>query len=245
MSLKDISPDGIVFWEWGPVKLNATIVFTWIVMAMLTLGSWLITRKISTSEKISRWHNLLEVMLEATRKQIREVSQEEPDKYLPFIGTLFIFILVSNLLALVPGFIPPTSSLSTTAGLALCVFVAVQYFGILQKGLKGYLKNFIEPTPFMLPFNIIGELSRTLALAIRLFGNIMSGSKIAAILLAVAPLVFPVVMHALGILTGAIQAYIFAILAIVYIASGTKVKRDEYEEAKEEIDSRAAGENSV
>jgi F-type H+-transporting ATPase subunit a len=229
MSLKDISPDTVLFWQRGVLSLNATILFTWIIMALLTLVSWLVTRNLSTATQISRWQNLLEVLVSNMRNQIREVSQQEPDRYLPFIGTLFLFIAVSNLLAIIPGYIPPTGSLSTTAALAICVFVAVPVFGILDQGLRGYLKRYIRPTAFMLPFHVIGELSRTLALAVRLFGNMMSGVKIVAILLAIAPLFFPIFMYALGLLTGLIQAYIFAILAMVYIGSAIRAQHERKE----------------
>ncbi len=230
MSLKDISPDQVIIWEWGPVALNATIVFTWAVMTFMVLGSWLITRKLSTEERMSRWQNLLEVVVNGMRSQIRDISQKEPGPYLPFTGTLFLFILVSNILTIVPGYVAPTASLSTTAGLAICVFIAVPVYGILSLGVMGYLKQYVKPTVLMLPFNIMGELSRTLALAVRLFGNIMSGMKIVAILLAITPLIFPVVMHALGLLTGTIQAYIFAVLAMVYIASATRAHQEPKED---------------
>jgi F-type H+-transporting ATPase subunit a len=226
MNLKDISPDAIELWRLGPLSINATIVFTWIVMAILTITSWLITRDLSSGPEMSRWQNFLEVVVDGIRNQIREVSQQEPRQYLPFIGTLFLFVAISNILTVVPGFVPPTGSLSTAAALAICVFVAVPVYGILDQDLVSYLKRYLSPTPFMLPFNIIGELSRTLALAVRLFGNIMSGAKIGAILLAVTPLFFPIVMHALGLLTGLIQAYIFAILAMVYIASATRAQSE-------------------
>jgi F-type H+-transporting ATPase subunit a len=226
MQLKDISPDQVVIWQWKFMALNATILFTWGVMILMVAGSWLITRKLSTDVKISRWQNLLEVVIDAMRNQIREISQQSPGRYLYFVGSLFLFILVCNLLTVVPGYIAPTASLSTTAALAISVFIAVPVYGIMQRGVGGYLKQYIRPTVFMLPFNVIGEFSRTLALAVRLFGNIMSGMKIAAILLALAPLFFPIIMHALGLLTGTIQAYIFAVLAMVYIASATRVQED-------------------
>lgn len=229
MTMKQISPDQVIFWEWGPVHLNATIVFTWGVMTLLVLGSWLVTRRLSSGTKMSRWQNLLEVIVGYMQKEIKEISQQEVRSYLYFAGTLFVFILVSNLLTIVPGFVAPTASLSTTAGLAICVFVAVPVYGIISRGILGYLKQYIEPTVFMLPFNVMGELSRTLALAVRLFGNIMSGMKVAAILLALAPLFFPIIMHALGLLTGVIQAYIFAVLAMVYIASATKAQQEREE----------------
>lgn len=223
----NITPDTIVYWEAAPVKLNATLVFTWLVMTLLVLGSWLVTRRLTTGTTLPRGQNLLEVVVTGIREQIREVTQQDPDRYLPFVGTLFLFIAVSNVLAVVPGFQPPTGSLSTTAALALCVFVAVPVYGVAERGLVGYLKNYIRPSVFMLPFNVIGELSRTLALAIRLFGNVMSGTMIAAMLLAVAPFVFPVLMHALGLLTGLIQAYIFAVLALVYIAAATRGEQEQ------------------
>lgn len=226
MSLKDITPDMVTIWQWGAISLNATIVFTWIVMALIIVISWLVTRGLSVDAQASRWQTLLEVLVGGIRNQIREVSRQDPDRYLPFIGTLFLFIAVSNLLTLFPVYIPPTGSLSTTAALAICVFVAVPVYGIIDLGLLGYLKLYIQPTIFMLPFNIMGELSRTLALAVRLFGNIMSGTKILAILLAVMPFFFPILMRALGLLTGLIQAYIFAILAMVYIASATRVREE-------------------
>ncbi len=224
MDITQISPDQVIFWRWGFVKLNLTIVTTWGVMLLLVGGSAIITRKLVVGPRIPRWQNLLEVVVSTINRQIEEVVQREPRRYLPLIATLFLFIATSNLLAVVPGYYPPTSSLSTTSALALCALVAVPWFGITSQGLRGYLRQYLQPTPFMLPFNVIGELSRTLALAVRLFGNMMSGTKIGAILLAIAPLVFPVLMHLLGLLTGLIQAYIFSILALVYIASATRTQ---------------------
>jgi F-type H+-transporting ATPase subunit a len=221
-----ISPDTIVVWQWGPLTINATLLWTWAIMAVLVVGSWLVTRRLSTTAALSRWQNALEVLVTAMRRQISDVSRQDAGPYLAFVGTLFLFIALANLLAIVPGYVPPTGSLSTTAALALCVFVAVPLYGIMQQGLSHYLKQYVQPTVFMLPFNIFGELSRTLALAVRLYGNIMSGTVIAAILLSLAPLFFPIVMQALGLLTGMIQAYIFAILAMVYIASATRAHHD-------------------
>ncbi len=221
-----INPDQIVFFQWGWFVINSTIFFTWLVMFLLTFGSWLVTRKLTSEGELSRWQNLLEVVVSAITNQIREVSRQEPGPYLPFVGTLFIFIAISNILAVVPGYTPPTSSLSTTAALAICVFIAVPLFGIARQGVINYLRQYVQPTFFMLPFNIIGELSRTLALAVRLYGNIMSGTVIVAILLSITPLIFPVVMQVLGLITGLIQAYIFAILAMVYIASASRAHQE-------------------
>lgn len=194
-------------------------------MLLLGIGSWLVTRHLSTGIHLSRWQNLLEVLVSGLRDQIQQVSGQKTDRYLPFIGTLFIFIATSDFLEIVPGFRPPTSSLSTTAALAMCVFFAVPLFGIQQEGISGYLKHYFEPTPIMFPFLLISEFSRTLALAVRLFGNVMSGGMIVTILLSITPLFFPIVMQALSLLMGVIQAYIFAILAIVYIASGMEIQQ--------------------
>jgi len=221
-----INPDQIILFQQGWFTINATIAFTWMLIIILSIGSWLITRRLTSEGALTRWQNLLEVLIGGIKGQIREVSRQEPGPYLPFVGTLFIFIAISNILAIVPGYIPPTSSLSTTAALAICVFIAVPIFGIAQRGIPSYLKQYIQPTFFMLPFNIIGELSRTLALAVRLYGNMMSGTIIIAILLTITPLIFPVVMQALGLLTGLIQAYIFAILAMVYIASASTAHQE-------------------
>ncbi len=219
-----ISPDSIVYWHSGPVKLSATILNTWGLMLIMTLGSWLITRRLSTGMKIPRWQNLLEIVVVAIQKQLEETGLRTPRKYLDFVGTLFLFIAISNLCSIVPGFEPPTGSLSTTAALALAVFVAVPLYGIAENGIGKYLRRYLQPTVLMLPFNIISDLSRTLALAVRLFGNVMSGSMILGILLTIAPLFFPILMLALGLLTGMVQAYIFAILATVYIAAATRTE---------------------
>ncbi len=218
----EISPDQIVLVRLGPLALNATVAFTWLVMALLVVGAHLVTRRLTTDEALSRWQNLLEVLVVGMRDQIRDVTQTEPGRYLPFIGTLFLFIATSNILAVVPGFEPPTGSLSTTTALALCVLVAVPLYAVAERGVRGYLRKYVEPTPFMLPFNVIGEISRTVALAVRLYGNVMSGTVIVAILISVVPFFFPIVMQLLGLLTGLIQAYIFAVLAMVYIASAAR-----------------------
>lgn len=219
-----LTPDQIQF-QLGFITLNATLIFTWFVMGLLVIGSWWVTRKLSASTQMSQGQNLLEVLVLGINRHIRDISEQDPEPYLPFVGTLFIFIASSNLLTILPGYQPPTGSLSTTAALAICVFVAVPLFGIRKQGWQSYLKHYIEPTPIMLPFNLIGDVSRIISLAVRLFGNVMSGTMIVAILLSIAPLVFPVVMQAFGLLTGLIQAYIFAVLAMVFIAAATEAQR--------------------
>ena len=220
-----LSHDEIIFWQLGFFKLNATIVFTWALMLVLTVVAKLITRNISTGLQRSRWQNLLEIIVTGMVKQIQEVGLSHPQRYLGFLGTLFLFVAAASLCTVIPGFEPPTGSLSTTAALALCVFVAVPFFGIEEQGIGGYLKSYVEPTFIMLPFNIISEVSRTLALAVRLFGNMMSGAMIIAILLTITPFIFPIIMTVLGLLTGMVQAYIFSILAAVYIAAAVQVRK--------------------
>jgi F-type H+-transporting ATPase subunit a len=220
-----LSPDQIVFWEHGIFKLNATIVFTWALMLVLAIGAKFITRHLTTDHTRSRWQNLLEIIVTAISKQIGEVGIPHPNRYLGFLGTLFLFVAAASLSSVIPGYEPPTASLSTTVALALCVMVAVPMFGISEQGVGTYLRSYIQPTWVMLPFNIISEISRTLALAVRLFGNMMSGAMIIGILLTITPFIFPVVMTALGLLTGMVQAYIFFILATVYIAAATRTQK--------------------
>lgn len=222
----EISLDNLVLWRFGPAVLNATILYTWLIMGLLSLASWLVSRRLTSGPRLSRGQNLLEVLVLGMRSQIQQISQQNPDRYLPFIGTLYLFIAVSNLLAFVPGYHPPTDSLSTTAALAGCVFLAVPLYGISQRGLGGYLSHYLKPTVFMLPFHVLSELSRTLALAVRLFGNVMSGVLLGGIVLVVAPLFFPILLQVLELLIGQIQAYIFAVLATVYIASAVQTQEE-------------------
>ncbi len=216
----NLSPDEIVYFSVGPLDISATLVFTWIVMALLVGVSLLVRRSLRVEPPIGRTQLAFEAIIAFVLDQIREVARQEPRPYLPFVGTLLLFILCSNVLAIVPGFHPPTGSLSTTAALALAVFFAVPVFGISRVGLRRYLRTYLEPFPIMLPFTVLGEITRTLALAVRLFGNVMSSSMMVAILLVVAPLVFPVLMQVLGLLMGVLQAYIFTVLALVYVAAG-------------------------
>lgn len=221
-----LSPDDIIYWQAGFFKLNATILWTWAIMLFLVIGARLITRRLSTDIHISRWQNMLEIIVLGILQQMKEVGLKQPQRYIGYLGTLFIFIVTANLCTIFPVYEPPTGSLSTTAGLAISVFIAVPLFGIEKRGLMGYIKTYLEPTPIMLPFNIVSEFSRTLALSVRLFGNIMSGSMILAILLTITPFIFPIIMTLLGLLTGVIQAYIFSILATVFVASAMQSSED-------------------
>ncbi|OCB78510.1 F0F1 ATP synthase subunit A [Flavobacterium crassostreae] len=220
-----LSPDETIFWEYGFITINLTIVTTWAVMVLLVVAALLITRKLKTGIQISRWQCFFEMLVVGINDQIEEIGLKNPKEYIGFIGTLFLFIVISNVLIILPWYEPPTGSLSTTTALAICVFLAVPYFGIAKTGVLGYLKTYIQPTFIMLPFNLISDITRTLALAVRLFGNMMSGGLIIAILLSITPFLFPIVMKVLGLLTGVVQAYIFAILATVYIAAAVEEGR--------------------
>lgn len=219
----EITPDNVVLWRWGVVTINATLAWTWVVMGVLVAGCWTWTRGLEATAMPSRPQQLLEASVELIGQQIRDVSGRPAESLLPFVGTLFLFILTSNVLSIVPGYHAPTGSLSTTAALALCVYGAVPLFGIRERGLRGYLRYYAEPSLLMLPLTFIGEVSRTVALALRLFGNMMSGAVMVAMFISLAPLLVPAVLQAFGIVVGAIQAYIFSVLATVYIASAMRV----------------------
>lgn len=230
----EVSPDQIVIDARSPLILNATLLFTWITMGLLVgLSGW-VTRQLSVRPQLPPWQNGLEMVVDGICNQIREITQHDPEPYLSFVGTLFLFIVTCNLLTVIPGYHAPTGSLSTTVALALCVFVAVPIFGIRQQGVGRYFKSYLEPTPIMLPFQIVGEFSRTLALAVRLFGNIMSGNLLAAILLSIVPLFVPIVMQLLGLVFGVIQAYVFSVLALVYIASASSVQQKNHHVSTQE-----------
>lgn len=222
VAIHQISPDQVVIFARGFVVINATLVYTWLIMIVLVLVSLFATAHLSTEREVTPWQNALEAVVSTIQAEINAVVHKKGELYLPFVGTIFLFILTSNVFTFVPGYVAPTSSLTTTAALATMVFVAVPMYGVSQQGVLGYLKEYFRPTFIFFPFHVMGELSRTLALAVRLFGNLMSHEKVIAILLAVTPLFFPVVMQILGLLIGVIQAYIFAILTMVYIAAATQ-----------------------
>jgi F-type H+-transporting ATPase subunit a len=225
MEKTHLTPDHLIFLQLGSVTLNATIVFTWIVMAALTVASIILIRSDSPcrTAKRNRWLNLMELLIDYGRSQLKDLGISNPDICLPFVLTIFLFIATSAMAGIIPGFHPPTASLSTTAALAVCVLVAVPVYGITARGILPYLHHYLEPTWIMLPFHIIGELTRTVALAVRLFGNTMSETMIVAVCLTIAPFFFPIPMKVLGLLTGMVQAYIFSIMAALYIGAGISV----------------------
>ena len=200
----------------GPVPITGGVVATWAIMAALVLGGFLVSRRLSLIPSASQ--SFLELIVDTVDSQIRDTMQVEPAPYRSFIGTLFAFIFVANWSTLVPGVEPPTAHIETDAALALIVFVAVIWFGIRASGVRGYLATFASPNPIMIPLNFIESITRTFSLLVRLFGNVMSGVFVVGIVLSLAGLLVPIPLMALDLLTGAVQAYIFAILAMVFIA---------------------------
>lgn len=214
-----IDPSSIVYFQYGFIRITATLVFAWVTMMLIISLALIGTWKLKTGKSLGAGQNAAEFLVVAIESQVKGIIEKNYEKIIPFVGTLFLFIFVSNVLSVIPGYIAPTGSLNTTIALAVCVFFAVPAYGISSKGVQGYLRQYIKPSVLMLPFNIIGEISRTISLAVRLYGNVMSLTIIAAILLGVIPLLFPLIIQLLGLITGVIQAYIFAVLATVYIAS--------------------------
>jgi F-type H+-transporting ATPase subunit a len=206
-----------VVFRLGPVPITAPVVTTWGLMAALAVGGWLATRALSVTPTPRQ--TVLEMIIGAIEDQIQATMRAAPKPYVAMIGTLFLFILAANWSSLVPGVEPPTAHIETDAALGLIVFFAIFYFGIRRRGLGGYLKTFAEPTFFMIPLNIVETFTRTFSLIVRLFGNVMSGVFIVGIVLSLAGLLVPIPLMALGLLTGAVQAYIFTVLAMVFIGS--------------------------
>jgi F-type H+-transporting ATPase subunit a len=206
----------LMLFHLGPIPISESVVTTWAIILVLVLGSILVTRKLTLIP--SKTQAFLELVVDTVDGQIRDTMRLEPTPYRAFIGTLFIFIFVANWSSLVPGIEPPTAHVETDAALALLVFVAVIWFGIRIGGVRGYLATFASPNPIMIPLNFVESLTRTFSLLVRLFGNVMSGVFVIGIVLSLAGLLVPIPLMALDLLTGAVQAYIFAVLAMVFIA---------------------------
>ena len=206
-----------ILFHLGPVGITRPVVTTWAIMAVLTLISWLVTGRLRLHP--DRRQIVLELLVTAIMAQIDEVIRKSPRPFLPLLGTLFIFLVAANLVGVLPGVEAPTGKLETPAALALIVFVAVHYFGVRARGPFGYLASFAKPKVIMLPLNIVSEIMRTFSLMVRLFGNVMSGEFVIALVVALAGLFVPVPLMALEILVGLVQAYIFTILATVFIGA--------------------------
>jgi F-type H+-transporting ATPase subunit a len=204
----------------GPVRITEPVVTTWGLMAALTLGSFFATRGLTLSP--TRLQTVLELIVGAIEDQIRGTTRAAPKPYVPLIGSLFLFILTANWSSLIPGIEPPTAHVETDAALGLIVFCATIYFGIRARGFVGYLKTFAQPSIIMIPLNIVETFTRTFSLIVRLFGNVMSGIFIIGIVLSLVGLLVPVPLMALELLIGAIQAYIFTVLAMLFIGSAVR-----------------------
>jgi len=207
----------IVVFHLGPVAITRPVVTTWVIMLALTVVCWLVTRRLALNP--DRRQIVLELLVTGIAQQIEAVIGKDARPYLPLLGTLFIFLVTANLSGVLPGVEAPTSKLETPAALALIVFFSVHYFGVRARGLAGYLASFAEPKLIMLPLNIISEVTRTFSLMVRLFGNVMSGAFVIALVVALAGLFVPIPLMVLEILVGVVQAYIFTVLAAVFIGA--------------------------
>ncbi|MFT5182095.1 MAG: F-type H+-transporting ATPase subunit a, partial [Alphaproteobacteria bacterium] len=201
----------------GPVPISRPVVTTWVIMAVVTLGSWLGLRRARVHA--GTFQTVLEIIVETILKQVGEIIGRDAWRYLPVLGTLFIFLIFANLSAVVPDVKPPTGRIETPAALAVIVFFSVHYFGVRRRGLLGYIGRYIRPNPLLLPLNVLSELTRTFSLMVRLFGNMMSHELVIAVVVFMAGLLLPIPFLMLGILIGIIQAYIFTVLAAVFIGA--------------------------
>jgi len=202
----------------GIIPISRTVVTTWALIATLTVACWIATRSFRVVP--GGWQAMIETVVVGIEEQIAALLNRDAAPFLPLLGTIFIFLVVANLCGLVPGLTAPTASIETPAALAAIVFLSVHFYGVRIRGLGAYLRGYLKPNPVMLPFNILSELTRSFSLAMRLFGNIMSEELVVAIVLALAGLLVPIPFMAFGILVGLVQAYIFSVLAAVYIGGG-------------------------
>ena len=204
--------------ELGPVQLTSTVITTWVVIAIIGGLAWLATRRLQMSP--GRLQTLVEAIVSIIEDSIRDIAPQHFRQIMPFIGSLWVFLVIANLIGLIPGMHSPTRDLSATAAIAFLVFLSVHWYGIRIQGLKNYLRHYLSPSPILLPFNLISEVTRTIALAVRLFGNMMSLEMVALLILMVAGFLVPVPILMLHIVEALVQAYIFGMLALIYVAGG-------------------------
>jgi len=202
----------------GPLLISDTVITTWGIMLGLWLLAWLAGRRLQATPGMLQ--AALEGIVTAIEEAIHAVLPQYTREIMPFIATLWVFIVVANLIGLIPGLHSPTRDLSATSGLAILVFLSVHWFGVRTQGLKSYLRHYLSPSPLMLPFHLISEVSRTVALAVRLFGNMMSLEMAALLILLVAGFLAPIPILMLHIVEALVQAYIFGMLALIYVAGG-------------------------
>jgi F-type H+-transporting ATPase subunit a len=212
----------------GPVPITRVVVTTWAIVAVLAGGAFAATRRLSVDAP-SRLQSALEIVIETISSQIRDTLRAPPERYVPLLGTLFIFLVVANLSAIIPGVEPPTAHIETPAALAVIVLLSTHYYGIRARGLRAHLAEYVKPNPLLLPLNILAEITRTFSLTVRLFGNVMSHGLVLAIVIALAGLLVPVPLMALGVLIGIVQAYIFSILATVFVGAAIEARQPKEE----------------
>lgn len=220
-----------VVYQFGGVEITDTVLTTWGIMFSLGLVSWVFTRNLRMMP--GSLQVIVEGIVTAFEDAIRAVAPHYERKILPFIGTLWIFLVIANLSGLIPGIHAPTRDLSATAALALIVFLSVHWFGIQTQGLRKYLQHYLTPSPILLPFHIISEITRTIALAVRLFGNMMSLEMAALLILLVAGFLAPIPILMLHIIEALVQAYIFGMLALIYVAGGIQSQEQRNQQEKE------------
>ncbi|HET8710361.1 MAG TPA: F0F1 ATP synthase subunit A [Spongiibacteraceae bacterium] len=230
-----------IIWSFGPVVITETVMMTTLLVVLIGLLAWLGTRRLRLDA--GPLQTALEGIVSAMENAIAEVAPNYAQRLLPFIGTLWIFLVFANLLGLIPGLHSPTRDLSATSALAVLVFLSVHWYGIRVRGLKGYLKEFAEPTPIMLPFNLVSDVTRIVALAVRLFGNIMSLEMAALLILLVAGFLAPVPILMLHIVEALVQAYIFGMLALIYVAGGMQSQQQRIERDTGDSDSTSTNDS--
>jgi F-type H+-transporting ATPase subunit a len=223
MGHRTISPP--VMLHLGPVEVTSTVVYS-LIASLVLIGLALLVRR-GLGRVRSGWPVAAEYLVEHFEELMQDMFGRDPRPFTPLVVTLALFIATANLLGLLPGLRSPTADISTTAALAVLVFFAIPVYGVRARGVRGYLKHYLEPSPWLLPFEIITELSRTLALAVRLFGNVMSEELVIAVLLSLAGLLVPVPMMLLAVLTSLVQAYIFAVLTVVYLSAAVRAQPPE------------------
>jgi F-type H+-transporting ATPase subunit a len=209
--------------EIGPVVITSTVVTTWVIMIIILVFTWLLSRRLSLEP--GPVQTAVEGIVSAIYEAIAAVEPQHARRIMPFVGSLWLYLLIANLTGLIPGAHSPTRDLSATAALAFLVFLSTHWFGIRIQGLGAYLRHYIMPSPILLPFHLISEVTRTVALAVRLFGNMMSLEMAALLILLVAGFLAPVPILMLHIIEALVQAYIFGMLALIYIAGGIQSRQ--------------------
>jgi len=211
-------------WRLGPIVVTATVATTWVVMALIGAIAWLTTRRLALDP--GPLQTAVEGIVVTIEEAIAEVAPSHARALLPFIGTLWIYLVVANLTGLIPGMHSPTGDLSATAALALLVFLSTHWYGIRIEGVRSYFKHYLTPSPILLPFHVISEITRTVALAVRLFGNMMSLEMAALLVLLVAGFLVPIPILMLHVIEALVQAYIFGMLALIYVSGGIQSRQD-------------------